>query len=265
MGHFKKEVFIITALSLLYSFSVYAFEKDYELRFNDHFIQGSEIIKLKKALRRQYNELNFKNVEMREVKIIAKSRRGNGEVQLVVDNQRSNRKRIPGKLRDFSSPERNTFFKIFLKNPNYYSSKGAWNLFFRGNVKLRKVVVTIDHLGGNPDPIYYREKGSFNASKFHTTTRVFRIFDRKKVKSIRLRASRNNVNIQYVRVKFANGKEREMIDLYGHLKKDHKVYAWFDGSFRGRRIVEVSITAITPNMLSENRSRVHLDLGILRY
>ena len=77
------------------------------------------------------------------VKIIAKSKRGRGTVSLLVGDKQTTPCPIEGWPQNFHRSETNTFYDIYLDNPNWDAS-GRWQLFFIGNIKILQVIITIE-------------------------------------------------------------------------------------------------------------------------
>jgi hypothetical protein len=114
---------------------------------------------LKRALRDQYPGLNIKNLNLRKVVLIGKTRVGMGRAQLRVGSEVTDMYRVSGHPRDFHYDNRRTFDRVRFRNPSY-GSRGPWQLYLRGDFKVRKVVLIVEN------ERMYRDDRDYNGSPY---------------------------------------------------------------------------------------------------
>jgi len=86
---------------------------------------------------------DLRKADLISVKIVAKSKHGGGTVSLLVGDQLTTPSPIQGWSGRFDKRRARTFYDIYLDNPNW-NSEGRWQLFFKGNIKIRKIILTIE-------------------------------------------------------------------------------------------------------------------------
>lgn len=120
--------------------------ENFTLQLNDQETNGSATLALRQLLQQQHN-LNTNNYQLVGVRLVAKSRQGQGSARLKVGNWESNDKRVLGNPQDFNRPGAGTFDQIDFAN-NAGNDNGVWQILLQGNIKTRKVVVVLDRHGG---------------------------------------------------------------------------------------------------------------------
>ncbi len=122
----------------------------YVLDFGDTQFRGyrGEPAKLylKKALRRQYPWVNVSDYRLRKVVLVAKTYHGRGKAQLRVGPEMSDMYRVGGHPNYYYKDRHNSFDKVRIHNP-FHDSWGPWQLYLRGNFKVRKVVLVVERRG----------------------------------------------------------------------------------------------------------------------
>ncbi|GEM_PF-1083485 len=103
---------------------------------------------LKKALRRQYPGLDVSGYRLRQVVLVAKTYHGRGNAQLRVGPEMTDLYRVGGHPNYYHRNKRNSFDRVKIHNP-FHDSWGPWQLYLRGNFKVRKVVLVVEKR--NPD------------------------------------------------------------------------------------------------------------------
>lgn len=104
--------------------------------------QGDQdTLALKRAAKQQQG-LQMNDFEIISATILAKSRRGNGKVQLKVGDQLSEPQTIAGSPAEFKGQVLSDYHQIKIQNPAG-SSNGRWQMKLKGNIKVHQVVLEI--------------------------------------------------------------------------------------------------------------------------
>ncbi|NNK95923.1 MAG: hypothetical protein HKP41_16360 [Desulfobacterales bacterium] len=137
----------LTALLLLPMTALAELER-YVLDFGDRHIGGRRgqpaTLMLKRALKQQYPWINTRNLTLRNVILVAKSRVGRGHAQLRVGRRVSDYYRVAGHPRAFKKNHRKTYDRVRLYSPTY-NSRGPWQINLSGNFKVRKIVLIAEN------------------------------------------------------------------------------------------------------------------------
>ncbi len=127
--------------------TAHAARERYVLDFDDSQIRGFHrepaTIFLKRALKEQYPYVNIKQMELRKVVLVAKTKRGRGGAELRVGQDRTNNYQVYGNPWDFKRSSRHTFDRVRFDNPAR-DSRGPWQMDLWGNFVVRKVVLVVD-------------------------------------------------------------------------------------------------------------------------
>jgi len=118
----------------------------YQLQLNDQEMRGATTLQLKQLLLQQHR-VNANRYELVGIRLIAKSQAGRGTAALRVGRWTSNAQRIQGSPQDWNRPGLNTFDQLDFSN-NSRRDRGAWQVEFQGNVKVRRVVLIVERVGG---------------------------------------------------------------------------------------------------------------------
>ena len=113
----------------------------FKLKFNNQF-RGQSTIKLKQELKFQNPGFNPSDFELVSIKLVAKSKHGGGEATLAIGQSETYPSRIYGNQYDFHNSSAATFSKVKINNPAR-DSQGKWQVHLRGNIKVKKVVITV--------------------------------------------------------------------------------------------------------------------------
>lgn len=119
------------------------------LELNDQEFRGNNVLRLKELLRDQHG-LNVRQYSLAGVRLVAKTRHGQGTAALRVGNWVSQERQVYGHPSEFDRPGENTFDKVDFSNDSY-DSEGPWQMQLQGNFKVRRVVVLVrrdGHGGG---------------------------------------------------------------------------------------------------------------------
>jgi len=140
-------LFAILMLSCLPALALAAQER-FVLDFNDSHIRGHKgetaTIFLKRSLKEQYPWVKVSDLELKKVVLVAKSKKGRGGAGLRVGKWATDLSEVGGSPRSFHDNGRNSFDRVKFWNPSH-SSRGRWQLGFRGNIIVRKIVLVVDN------------------------------------------------------------------------------------------------------------------------
>jgi hypothetical protein len=111
------------------------------IRVNQQF-RGQNVLKLKQLLKQQQPGTMPKDMQLVAVKIIAKSKKGQGKATLVVGQEQGYSETIYGNPYDFHDDSQYTYDRVKLSNPSY-DSQGKWQVKLQGNIKVKRVVLIV--------------------------------------------------------------------------------------------------------------------------
>ncbi|ODS51100.1 MAG: hypothetical protein ABS42_00170 [Bdellovibrio sp. SCN 50-8] len=114
------------------------------INYNDQEFRGETTLRLKQELQRLYPRTNINDLEIRGVRLIAKSRMGQGFASLIVGNDQSFEVRVDGGPRFFDSNDPRTYQAIDIWSPSRRDSFGVWQIALRGNIKVKQVQVQVE-------------------------------------------------------------------------------------------------------------------------
>lgn len=144
----------LSVLTFALMFSAISFsaqgEKKFVLHFDGQQFRQQSKLFLKQELKRQHG-INVQNFKLNRVRLVAKSRNGNGRAKLVVGQNQTRNEFINGSPRDFRYDDRNTWDRVNFRNPSR-RSQGNWQIHMRGNIKVKKVVVFLERKFRRPAP-----------------------------------------------------------------------------------------------------------------
>lgn len=141
----------IVLLSLLLMPAVsFAAKQRYVLEFGDTYIRSYNrepaTIFLKRTLKEQYPEANIRNMDLRKVVLVAKTKKGRGGAELRVGQKRTDNYRVYGTPWEFHDQHRFTFDRVRFHNPSY-NSRGPWQIDLWGRFVVRKIVLVVEEQG----------------------------------------------------------------------------------------------------------------------
>jgi len=125
-------------------------EKKFVLKFQGQRFQQQSKLFLKQELQRQHG-INVQNFKLKKVRLVAKSKNGNGRAKLVVGQDQTQMKYINGHPQDFRYNAPETWDRINFRNPSY-NSRGNWQIHMRGKIKVKRVVVWLERKRRRPAP-----------------------------------------------------------------------------------------------------------------
>ncbi|MDZ4660661.1 MAG: hypothetical protein SGJ18_03485 [Pseudomonadota bacterium] len=121
------------------------------LDFYDYEIGGQEALRLKEEIQRQYPRINLQYAELLSVQLVAKSRMGRAHASLRVGGAQSGDYTISGNPHDWFDGSEYTFDTTYFNNDRG-ASQGPWQIIITGNVKIRRVHLTINQRQPRPGP-----------------------------------------------------------------------------------------------------------------
>ncbi|MCB9025874.1 MAG: hypothetical protein H6625_06125 [Bdellovibrionaceae bacterium] len=191
------------------------------IEMGDSLYQGRDnIIYLKRELMAIYPRMDFQNMELDGVRIVAKSRHGMGTAELVVGQVGKDRKRVGGRPEDFHSNWPYTYDRVELDN--YGSSMGAWQIHLDGNIKVKRVVVfvSVDRRDGGyrPPRMRYLSAGEGSFDKIGYNKRTFAV-NLSGVEEISIQGENRSLEVRQVRVYFGNGSSQIISGLSGNIRE----------------------------------------------
>ena len=130
----------------------------FPLQINQH-LKGFNVIALKKELKMQYPGVAVRDLKIKAVRVVAKSKNGKGQVTLISGQSASYPETIGGNPYDFHTNAPNTFDKIRIQNPQSPRMKGKLQLELQGNIKVKKVVIIASQMGMGGAPIVINTYG----------------------------------------------------------------------------------------------------------
>ena len=112
----------------------------------DQHLRGLNTLKIKQLLKQQNHRLDLSKFSIKDVTLIAKSKKGNGEAVLIVDGRQGYPQTIRGGVREFDSNAPRTYSQIRLVNGNSIGG-GRVQVELKGNIKVKEIMVKLKKLG----------------------------------------------------------------------------------------------------------------------
>ena len=222
-----------------------------------HYRGQGNVIYLKRELKKEYPRLNLRNMKLESVRLVAKTKRGRGSAELVVDGREKDRSRVSGYPEDFHSSRPRTFDRVNLSN--YGRSKGTWQIHLHGNFKVRKVVVFVKEKRGWDDGghgrMRYKDVGEQRFDKWAYESETYYV-NQRGVEEISLTGNTNPVRVQRVVAKMRNGSRKTLYALTGHYSKGEVKTAFIDG----RYVQSVEVEAVSTKV-SGSRGKLRMEVG----
>ncbi len=231
--------------------------RDITIRLGQH-TRGPSKIFLKQEIKRINPGINLQNKKIVSVRMVAKSKHGQGTAQLMVNGRMKDQSRIYGTPREFNRPGPRTFDRFDLVNRG--GSQGAWQIHLRGNIKVRKVVVTIERRrGGNGGGrIVAMGLGGDKADKGSSGNgKTYPI--RERTQTIVITGTKSKVEIMSAIVTYGNGSQEYLTELEGSLKSGRTKSA----NIGGRRVQSVRVRARSPRLF-ESRGKYQVTAHVIR-
>ncbi|MEO0336424.1 MAG: hypothetical protein AAF202_08515, partial [Pseudomonadota bacterium] len=147
---------LLSTITLAFTFNAGAQEtRRFEIDMGDRVYRQDSTIALKRLIQRRHPNVNLNRWKLKRVRLVAKSRRGRGQAQLVVGNWRSFSERVDGRQVDWDWDRPASFDRmVFHNDARRRDQDGRWQLQMRGNIKVRRVVIVGERVrngggGGN--------------------------------------------------------------------------------------------------------------------
>lgn len=115
--------------------------KKYVLKFFGEQFKQQSTIKLKQELKQQYPAIQLQGSQVEQVKLVAKSKQGQGKATLQIGSFDSFQEIIGGYPQEFHDEAGYTYDKINFNLPRRTSKKGVWQIHLQGNIKVKRVVI----------------------------------------------------------------------------------------------------------------------------
>ena len=123
----------------------YAFNDKIVINMGDAHYRGQNTLKLKQLVKDMYPGMNLRRLDLESVKIVAKSKHGQGTATLRVGQDYSAPVVLDGFPSDFHNSAPFTYDRELIYSPSF-SGGGAWQLLLRGNIKVKKIVLKVDSI-----------------------------------------------------------------------------------------------------------------------
>lgn len=271
-------VLTLSALSALVLSASNAFADRFILDYNGQEFRGhNRVVQLKRDLQQVYPNINWHAYELETALVEAKSREGNGNVELVIGNSTQDRARVPGDPRGYYINRPHTYDRIYLENyGRNIDRRSDWRLYLSGNIKLNRVIIDAEPTfgwpgrPGRPDrpdrpdrpgrPGYgldYINLGVFTADKFLNDTEIANA-DARGVVEVRLTGMDSTVEVRDVVVRYRNGQQVRLGHLTGPLYEGQRKRA----RIRQGSVDSVRVTATSPNLIG-SRGEYRIELGVV--
>lgn len=108
----------------------------------EHY-KGQQSLPLKKMIKAQHPNIRLDRFELLRVRVVGKSKKGNGTAALTVGGQTSYPVYLNGNRNDFNVNAPYTFDRQVIQNPKN-NSNGAWKIQLQGNIKIKRIVAVLD-------------------------------------------------------------------------------------------------------------------------
>ncbi len=113
----------------------------YVLDYDDVNLRGENTLALKRKLQRQHG-ISADRLQLQRVRLVAKSRHGQGEAKLVVGQNSTRWQTLDGTPSEFRSNRPATYDREIFQNPSRRSD-GRWQIKLQGNIKVKRVVLVV--------------------------------------------------------------------------------------------------------------------------
>jgi hypothetical protein len=235
-----------------------AHARDFHLDYGGQHLQGQNTLTLKNEMRNQYPGVRLQRFKLKKVVLVAKSKHGGGSAKLLVGGNSSYEKNVPGHPSEFFSNY--DFTRVPFRNPSY-ASQGRWQIKLRGNIKVKKVIVKLERIGGGGPsgpggPLVFTQVDEMKFDKFRYETKDTHV-NLNRVKQIRLKARKSSLDIQSVEVEFGNGQVQYIYQLEGGLSEGRTISHNLGST---RNVRKITITATTTGLFG-SRGRIQVMVG----
>jgi len=105
--------------------------------------RGMNTIRLKGELKRQRPNLRLRDFNLKKVIVMAKSFRGRGSMDLVIDGMQVSSSNVPGFPRGYDARDMRSYKRLVLK-PRGQDTTGKWQLDLRGKIKIDSLTLVLE-------------------------------------------------------------------------------------------------------------------------
>ncbi len=108
----------------------------------EHY-RGAQSLPLKRMIKAQHPNIRLENFELLRVRVVGKSKNGNGTASLSVGPRTSYPVYLNGNRQDFHVNAPYTFDRHVIQNPKN-NSNGPWKINLQGNIKIKRIVAVLE-------------------------------------------------------------------------------------------------------------------------
>lgn len=246
MKNLIKTGLLVASIALLGQSALAQVGQRVVLEMYDTVYRPGERIFLKREINRQYPGINLQRYNLDRVRLVAKSRRGGGMAELVVGRSIVDRQYIAGNPRDFRDNLPRTYDRLVLLNNG--RSDGVWQIHFqRQRVKVKRVVAFLQQKRLRPRPIprptpgvYVNVGSEIKAPKILKVEEVLYPNSNRPVSEIRVRGTKEKVQITRAYAVFGNGQRRALPELEGSIRDGNNKIAYINHRFVRQIVLEVT-------------------------
>lgn len=136
---------LILVAALLYIGPSFAADKRVVIEMGqggEHY-RGAQTLPLKRLIKAQHPNINLDRFELLRVRVVGKSKAGNGTASLSVGHQTSHPVYLNGNRQDFNVNAPYTWDQHVIQNPKN-NSNGTWQINLQGNIKIKRIVAVLE-------------------------------------------------------------------------------------------------------------------------
>lgn len=108
----------------------------------EHY-RGQQTLPLKGMIKAQHPNIRLDRFDLLKVRVVGKSKRGNGTATLTVGQRASHPVYLNGNRDDFHVNAPYTWDRHVIHNPKN-NSNGPWQIQLQGNIKIKRIVAVLD-------------------------------------------------------------------------------------------------------------------------
>ncbi len=234
------------------------------LQYQDQQFTGRSVLNLRRKLRQQFPGIRLRNLTVQRVRLLAKSRRGQGTAKLIIGGFESRNKTIDGNRRGFFNSSRSTFDSVRFRLPNSFMPSGRpWRIKLRGNIIVRRVVMQLKtSFTAGPSPfVIFQSAGVAAFSKFRETRVVFPV-NQSNVGMLQLIGVKRPVYVNRAIAVLRNGRRVPLVEFEGRI--DRREVRSFRFRFNRRNIQVKRVIIVGSSIrLIGSRGRLNLMVGTI--
>ncbi|MFT6067977.1 MAG: hypothetical protein ACJAT2_002532 [Bacteriovoracaceae bacterium] len=108
----------------------------------EHY-RGGQSLPLRRMIKAQHPNIRLENFELLRVRVVGKSKNGNGSASLSVGPRTSYPVYLNGNRQDFHVNAPYTWDRQVIQNPKN-NSNGPWKINLQGNIKIKRIVAILE-------------------------------------------------------------------------------------------------------------------------